>query len=543
MKIKKVEEKSMQIKRAKEQSVKVKTQSIRQASATGAMIVADQMDGGDEVQNAAITAYMLSRPIARGIKQGAKFARNSAKVAHDRRIKRKEQRIAKQNKDSDNKSKDNNMDKNKQHVDRQGGCDEEQRTSDNKERFTGRKKSSDKNDADKGNDKKRKKGIRGLIRKLQMMAFVKQSKNEDDEGKNSRWQMLLVQKIVIPVLGYLALGIIIVALVALNVMLVIALIYNSPFAIFFPPLESGDTVQGVTSAYVSEFHREVNELATNHEGYDIGRVVYVDYEGTNVSPSNYYDILSVYMIKHGVGDSATLINDTTKEWIATVVDDMCDYTTSTGSETIQNADGNEVGQSVLYVNVTLRDYLDMISIYGFDTNQVELLETLMSPECLTMLGYSGGSELGQSSISMLEKEKILSGFTDERQRKVCSFALSKVGYPYSQAYRDSGDYYDCSSLAFYSWKYADVNISYGGATTAAAEAQGLDEAGKTVAYEELQPGDLIFFSYCHNGRYRNISHVAIYVGNGKVVEAKNESAGVVYGDIPNPECIVTIGRP
>ena len=533
----------MQIKRAKEQSIKVKTQSIRQASATGAMIVSDQMDGGDEVQNAAITAYVMSRPIAGVSNQGAKLARNSAKVAHDRRIKRKEQRIAKQNQDSENKSKDSNRDKKKPDIDHQGEHGEEQRTSDHKERFTGRKKSSDKNDSDKGNDKKRRKGIRGMIRKLQMVTFVKQSKQEEGEGKNSRWQMLLVQKIVIPVLGYLALGMMIVALVALPVMLVIALIYNSPFAIFFPPLESGDTVQSVTSAYVSEFHREVNELATNHEGYDIGRVVYVDYEGTNVSPSNYYDILSVYMIKHGVGDSATIINDTTKEWIETVVDDMCDYTTSTGSETIQDEAGNTVSQSVLYVNVTLRDYSDMISIYRFDTNQVELLETLMSPESLAMLGYSGDSEIGQSSISTPEKEKILSGITDERKRKVCSFALSKVGYPYSQAYRDSGDYFDCSSLAFYAWKYADVNISYGGATTAAAEAQGLDEAGKTVAYEELQPGDLIFFSYCHNGRYRNISHVAIYMGSGKVVEAKNESAGVVYGDIPNPECIVTIGRP
>lgn len=543
MQIKKAEEKSMQIKRAKEQSIKVKTQSIRQASATGAIIVSDQMDGGDEVQNAVITAYVMSRPIAGVSNQGAKLARNSAKVAHDRRIKRKEQHIAKQNQDSENKSKDSNRDKKKPDIDHQGGHGEEQRTSDHKERFTGRKKFSDKNDSDKGNDKKRRKGIRGLIRKLQMVTFVKQSKQEEGEGKNSRWQMLLVQKIVIPVLGYLALGMMIVALVALPVMLVIALIYNSPFAIFFPPLESGDTVQSVTSAYVSEFHREVNELATNHESYDIGRVVYVDYEGTNESPSNYYDILSVYMIKHGVGDSATLINDATKEWIATVVDDMCDYTTSTGSETIQDEDGNAVSQSVLYVNVTLRDYSDMITIYGFDTNQVDLLETLMSPESLAMLGYSGGLELGQSSVSMQEKEKILSGIIDERQRKVCSFALDKVGYPYSQAYRDSGDYYDCSSLAFYAWKYAGVNISCGGVTTAAAEAQRLDEAGKTVAYEELQPGDLIFFSYCHNGRYRNISHVAIYVGNGKVVEAKNESAGVVYGDIPHPECIVTIGRP
>lgn len=36
-----------------------------------------------------------------------------------------------------------------------------------------------------------------------------------------------------------------------------------------------------------------------------------------------------------------------------------------------------------------------------------------------------------------------------------------------------------------------MDISHGGATTAAAEAQGLDEAGKTVSYEEMQPGDLI----------------------------------------------------
>lgn len=63
-----------------------------------------------------------------------------------------------------------------------------------------------------------------------------------------------------------------------------------------------------------------------------------------------------------------------------------------------------------------------------------------------------------------------------RQKAVCSYALHRVGYPYSQELRDSGNYYDCSSLAYYSWKDAGVNISHGGATTAAAEAQGLDEA-------------------------------------------------------------------
>ena len=36
---------------------------------------------------------------------------------------------------------------------------------------------------------------------------------------------------------------------------------------------------------------------------------------------------------------------------------------------------------------------------------------------------------------------------------------------------------------------------------------------------------------------------AIYVGNGKVVEAKSEAYGVVYGDVPNIGSIVLIGRP
>ena len=88
-----------------------------------------------------------------------------------------------------------------------------------------------------------------------------------------------------------------------------------------------------------------------------------------------------------------------------------------------------------------------------------------------------------------------------------------------------------------------VDISYGGATTAAAEAQGLDEAGKTVSFDELQPGDLIFYSFTSNGRYKNISHVAVYVGNGKVVEALNESLGVVYRDVASTGKIVVIGRP
>ena len=357
-----------------------------------------------------------------------------------------------------------------------------------------------------------------------------------------------------PIIGLvLLLLVLVVAMIAVPVIAVIAILYNSPFALFLPPLESGDTVQTVTSAYVQEFNRDVNTKVNEHTGYDLGELVYVDYEGMEENPSNYYDIMAVYMVKHGIGDTATVMNDTSKGWLQAVVNDMCSYTTSTGTKDVEetDADGNvtTVTKSVLYVNVTLKSYRDMISVYGFNSDQVEMLEQIMSPEFMGQLGYAGsgsgggGGSPGVSSMTEDEINAILNGITDSRQKTVCSYALHRVGFPYSQDLRDSGNYYDCSSLAYYSWKDAGVDISYGGATTAAAEAQGLDEAGKTVSFDELQPGDLIFYSFTSNGRYKNISHVAVYVGNGKVVEALNESLGVVYRDVASTGKIVVIGRP
>lgn len=342
------------------------------------------------------------------------------------------------------------------------------------------------------------------------------------------------------------------ALVAVIVMAVTAILYNSPFALFLPPLEPGDTVQSVTSAYVAEFNKEVADEAASHTGYDAGEVIYVDYEGTETAPSNYYDIMAVYMVRYGIGDTATVMNDTTKGWLLGVCNDMCSYTATGGTEEIEETDGagNTVTtqRSVRCVNVTLKSYRDMIPVYGFGPEQVELLGQVMSTDFMGHLGWNEGGEggsgsPGKGSLTEAEVSEILSGITDPAQRAACSYALHRVGYPYSQDLRDSGSYYDCSSLAYYSWKDAGVDISFGGATTAAAEAQGLEQAKKTVPFGEMQPGDLIFYSFTNNKRYKNISHVAVYVGDGKVVEALNERVGVVYREVSSIGSIVLIGRP
>ena len=41
-----------------------------------------------------------------------------------------------------------------------------------------------------------------------------------------------------------------------------------------------------------------------------GQIVYVDFEGK--SAGNFNDIVTIYMVKYGVGDTATVMNDTSK---------------------------------------------------------------------------------------------------------------------------------------------------------------------------------------------------------------------------------------
>lgn len=357
---------------------------------------------------------------------------------------------------------------------------------------------------------------------------------------------VLVKKAVAAIGGFLVGAALFIAVAFIPVVAVVTILYNSPFAIFLPTLEEGEQVTDVFSSYLSDFRKEAEQLAQEHSRYDEGELIYVDYEGGGAEPSNLYDMIAVYMVRYGVGDTASIVNDTTKSWMRTVMEDMCSYTLETGTEERDTGEKDKNGQaitetvSVLYVKVRLKTYSDMVAEYGFGEDEVAMLEELMRPENLALLGGNGAD-----SFEKLTEEEIRTALGDASGDvgAALSYALSKVGYPYSQELRDSGDYYDCSSLAYYAWKAAGMDISYGNSYSAAAQAQGLEQAGKNVPLEELQPGDLIYFSFIHNGRYKNISHVAIYAGNGMIIEAANESTGVVYRKLHSRGSIVTVCRP
>ena len=399
----------------------------------------------------------------------------------------------------------------------------------------------------------RDKGERKENTKKRMVQIVverlRQEENKENAGKilkdvvKVRFFILVKQIVRYVGLFFLAVSVM-VAMVLLPVILVIAVLYNSPFAIFFPSISSGDTTQDVLSAYVEEFNQEVDREVSDCAGYNSSQKIYVNSGGIQIT-DNYYDILAVYMVKHGIGDTATDMTDQAKQKLEAVFDDMCNYYVTSSTVPVRNADGTVTVSTAKYVNIVLKNWQDMVSAYNFNDKEQELLAEIMKPEYLALLGYgeNGGNGNQRPGILPGQYQAVLDTVSDENGRKVLEFAFSKVGYPYSQALRDSGTYFDCSSLAYYAWRNAGITIMYHGANTAAAEGQYCYDNNLLVHYDEMQPGDLIFYSYQSNGRFMDISHVAIYAGNGMVVEAANTNLGVVYRPVQGRDSIVFIGRP
>ena len=64
---------------------------------------------------------------------------------------------------------------------------------------------------------------------------------------------------------------------------------------------------------------------------------------------------------------------------------MYSFSTTVEAVTIENEDETTTTRYILHVIVTKRTYVDMIQIYGFDAEEVQMLEEMMLPENLALL--------------------------------------------------------------------------------------------------------------------------------------------------------------
>lgn len=240
------------------------------------------------------------------------------------------------------------------------------------------------------------------------------------------------------------------------------------------------------------------------------------------------------------------------------------YATKKGNDVVTiSVDGKDLDCNVTVTNPSLKN-TNLITYKGgskkiavngtVEDSTLKFTSKNASIAAITATGKIKAKRTGHAKIvATIDGKKITANV------EICSskaywasrreIAISKTKTRYSQARRMSGRYYDCSSIVWRTYKRYGVNfgVNSSWAPTAASMGYWCTKNKKViynkgVSYTKLLPGDLIFYSYQRNGRYKNISHIEMYVGNGKSVSASSTYNRVVHYAYKN-RSVVMIARP
>lgn len=118
-----------------------------------------------------------------------------------------------------------------------------------------------------------------------------------------------------------------------------------------------------------------------------------------------------------------------------------------------------------------------------------------------------------------EQAGFLSGM--KQRAEPLLYALGLLGSPYKMGGTDPEQGVDCSGFVRHVYKRTgDIDLPH--------NARAISQKGESVARDQLQPGDLVFF----NTLRKPFSHVGIYAGDGKFVHAtSSRSKQVMVSDM------------
>ncbi|MGI6722359.1 MAG: NlpC/P60 family protein [Anaerovoracaceae bacterium] len=134
------------------------------------------------------------------------------------------------------------------------------------------------------------------------------------------------------------------------------------------------------------------------------------------------------------------------------------------------------------------------------------------------------------------------GFKKTNAYKTMKLCRSKLGCPYVSG--ASGPYsFDCSGYAYWINKTAGVSGKKFTRSSAQGEWSQIRKYSIGRSYNNAQPGDIVFIS--SSGSRGNITHVAFYYGNYKLIHATNPSVDVAITSVywsGGPSKVVDIVR-
>ena len=248
------------------QSIKTKNSSIKVVGAAGAQTALSQMEGGEEVRDAANIAYVATRPVTGTASRGAELFRRKALADKRKRIKKVEagKKLAKKTAKETAKTAAKEAPKDTAKAAAKEGAKVAAKvgttvagTAAGAE--TGPyapligiavgKAVGDKIDKMDAQRNSRNRKIKFFLDKMKAEGEQQDSFAKLVKDLFVNKMAIPIKKIMVAVGGFLLVLVLLIAVTVLPVVAVIAILYNSPFAFFLPPLESVDTVTTVTSAY------------------------------------------------------------------------------------------------------------------------------------------------------------------------------------------------------------------------------------------------------------------------------------------------------
>jgi cell wall-associated NlpC family hydrolase len=115
---------------------------------------------------------------------------------------------------------------------------------------------------------------------------------------------------------------------------------------------------------------------------------------------------------------------------------------------------------------------------------------------------------------------------------IAEIAMGMVGTRYSYGGMDPVEGFDCSGLVFYTYGQAGYSVP--------RTARELFRATRKISVGDADPGDLMFFQ-----DQTKLSHVGIYIGDGRFVHAPASGQRVAIASLDSPyylEHLVAVGR-
>ena len=111
---------------------------------------------------------------------------------------------------------------------------------------------------------------------------------------------------------------------------------------------------------------------------------------------------------------------------------------------------------------------------------------------------------------------------NDKIEKLLECARSKLGKPYDSRHNFGPNSFDC--IGFTYWCYKQVGVKLEDST----KDQVNDDRFMEVSYDELAPGDLVYF---HTDTDSKASHAAIYLGGGEIIHASYTAGEVIISEM------------